>query len=93
MMNNDRILRTLTRELRKEDKIKHMTWSFWLMVAGLVFLPWIWAIASVFMIGLAKEVWDERYGSGFCFYDMLGNCIGMAGALLLGLPLLWMFGL
>jgi hypothetical protein len=42
----------------------------------------------VFVIGLLKECWDFRFGSGFCFYDMTGNLIGSLFGLVLGLPLI-----
>lgn len=76
-------------ELSKDDKKKHIAWSFWLLMVGLMWMPWPNALAAVFLIGLAKEIWDARYGSGFCLYDMAGNCVGMLGALLIGLPLNW----
>lgn len=80
-------LAALRTELRKEDKIKHMVWSFWLLLGGLMLWPLPVALLLVFLIGLAKEVWDKYYGSGFCFYDLAGNFVGMAAALLVGLPL------
>ena len=40
-----------------------------------------WALAGGGLAtGLGKEIWDACYGSGFCWYDMLGNAIGIAGA-------------
>lgn len=70
-------------KLREEDKIKHMVWSFWLTLAAwLVWSPLL-AFAVVFLLGLAKECWDARYGSGFCFFDMAGNLIGSVAGLLL----------
>ena len=75
----------LPAKLREEDKVKHMTWSFWLTLAAL----WVWpapiAFGAVFLIGLVKECWDFRYGSGFCMFDMAGNLIGSVIGLLFGL--------
>jgi hypothetical protein len=72
-------------KLREEDKVKHMTWSFWLTLAAL----WVWpasvAFGAVFLLGLAKECWDFRYGSGFCMFDMVGNLIGSATGIACGL--------
>lgn len=73
-------------KLREEDKVKHMVWSFWLTLTGLL----VWSIpvtfAGVFLLGLAKECWDFRYGSGFCLFDMTGNLIGsVAGLILVGI--------
>jgi hypothetical protein len=73
--------------MRERDKIQHLTLSFVLLLAALMLMPPALAIAGVFLIGLVKECWDERYGSGFCRYDMLGNLLGMAAALALWLPL------
>jgi hypothetical protein len=72
-------------KLREEDKVKHMVWSFLLTLTGLL----VWSVpvtfAGVFLLGLVKECWDFRYGSGFCFFDMMGNLIGsVAGLLLVG---------
>ena len=75
----------LPTKLREEDKIKHMVWSFWLMVAALVMWPALLALVAVFLLGLAKEFWDYRYGSGFCLFDMMGNLLGIAGGLVFGL--------
>jgi len=78
----------LSAKLREEDKVKHMVWSFFLTLAAL----WLWppekAFAAVFLIGLAKECWDLRFGSGFCFYDMAGNLIGSLAGLGFGLSVL-----
>ena len=74
----------LPTKLREEDKIKHMVWSFWLTLAALLLWSAPLAFTVVFLIGLSKELWDFRYGSGFCWYDMAGNLIGSAGGLLCG---------
>lgn len=42
-----------------------------------------WAFAAVFVLGLAKECWDIRFGSGFCLFDILANLLGSSFALLL----------
>lgn len=75
-------LMALPTKLREEDKVKHMVWSFWLMLAALILWPAQQAIAVVFLIGLAKEFWDARFGSGFCMFDMAGNVLGMIACLL-----------
>lgn len=67
-------------KLREEDKHQHIMWSFWLTLAARVLWPAPWALAAVLLVGLAKELWDSRFGSGFCWFDMVGNLIGiMAG--------------
>lgn len=72
----------LPTKLREEDKVKHMVWSFWLTLAALMVWPALLACAAVFLLGLAKECWDYRYGSGFCVFDMMGNFLGSLGGLL-----------
>ena len=85
-------LRAIPAKLHEEDKRKHAQWSFWLtLLAVLVMTPWE-AFVVVFLIGLAKEVWDRFYGSGFCFYDMIGNLVGSVAALAIVLPFLLWFG-
>ena len=71
-------------KLQEEDKRQHMRWSFFLMLGALVLLPAYLAFAAVFLIGLVKECWDFKYGSGFCLFDMTGNFIGIVGGLFFG---------
>ena len=71
-------------KLREEDKIKHMAWSFGLTLMALAVLSPVLAFGAVFLVGLAKECWDKYYGSGFCFYDMIGNLIGSLAGLFCG---------
>ena len=78
-------IRLLSVKLREEDKIKHMVWSFFLTLAALLVWPAHLAFAAVFLIGLIKECWDFRFGSGFCLFDMTGNLIGSLAALVVGL--------
>jgi hypothetical protein len=66
---------------REEDKIKHLTWSFWITVFALLFLSDVNSLLFAFSIGLSKEIWDHYYGSGFCLYDMTANCFGILLAL------------
>jgi|GEM_PF-4711650 len=35
-----------------------------------------WAIFFVMTIGLLKEIWDERFGSGFSLLDLAANAVG-----------------
>ncbi len=78
-------------KLREEDKIKHMVWSFWLTLLALMLWSAPLAFLAVFLLGLAKECWDARYGSGFCFFDMAGNLIGSTVGLLLMFVLAFAF--
>ena len=64
-------------KIREQDKIKHFAVCFLLQW---LFLPWMSLASSIVitsLIGLAKEFWDQRYGTGFCWYDMLANALGM----------------
>jgi hypothetical protein len=78
-------------KLREEDKVKHMVWSFWLTLAALLVWSAPLALTAVFVLGLAKECWDSRYGSGFCLFDMAGNCVGSLVGLLCGFGLSALF--
>lgn len=70
-------------KLREEDKGLHMSWSFWLMLAARLLWPAPWAFAAVLLLGLAKECWDSRFGSGFCLFDIFANVLGATLALVL----------
>lgn len=74
----------LPSKLREEDKVKHMVWSFWLTLVALALWPAYFAFFAVFLIGLAKELWDFRFGSGFCLFDMAGNVFGIAAGFFCG---------
>ncbi len=69
-------------KLRAEDKFNHIAWSFCLTLGALALLSPVLALGAVFLLGLAKEWWDKYYGSGFCFYDITGNLIGILAGLL-----------
>jgi hypothetical protein len=88
-----RFVRAVPARMREEDKRKHVAWSFWLILAALVFMPAAQAFVLVFLIGLAKEFWDHFYGSGFCLFDMLGNALGIFLALSLALVVSGVAGL
>ena len=74
-------LTRLCAKLKEEDKIKHIAWSFWLTLGALAVFSAPLAFSAVFLLGLAKECWDLRYGSGFCWFDMTGNLIGSVAGL------------
>ena len=72
----------LLAKLRETDKRKHFWVCFCLQ---LVFLPWLPLLESVglaLLIGTLKECWDQRYGSGFCWYDMLANILGIVAGVI-----------
>lgn len=76
-MSNVLSFRSLAGKLREHDKRQHF-WVCFLLQA--LFLPWLSILLSVLLallIGTGKECWDQLYGSGFCWYDMLANVLGI----------------
>lgn len=76
-MKGEGSYKALLVKLGETDKLKHFGVCF---VLQLVFLPWLSVLASIglaLLIGTLKECWDQRYGSGFCWYDMLANVLGI----------------
>jgi len=77
----------LLEKAKEEDKQQHFWYSFVILivVSACVNIPA--GLVITFLIGLVKEVWDHFYGSGFCWYDMLANCVGIlvAFSLLVGI--------
>jgi|TARA_B110001469_G_C9647911_1_gene328725 hypothetical protein len=74
---------TLHQLLKERDKQQHLKVCFGL---GLFFLPVIGlfnSIISIFLIGLIKELYDHYYGSGFCWYDMQSNMVGLILSILI----------
>ncbi|MBY4676797.1 YfiM family protein [Marinobacterium arenosum] len=67
-------------KLREEDKQQHFWYSFFILLGCSLVVPLPLALATTFLVGLAKEIWDHYRGSGFCWYDMLANLLGMAFA-------------
>lgn len=68
-------------KLREDDKRLHMAWSFWLTLSALLLWPLPWAFFAVFLVGVAKECWDSRFGSGFCVFDLFANLVGSSTAI------------
>lgn len=77
----------LLARLYEADKQLHIRWSFWLTLAAHLLWPLGWSVAAAFVLGLAKEFWDQRYGSGFCWIDIIGNLVGISGAIVVSLLL------
>lgn len=82
----------LPERLAEEDKVQHIVWSLLLMLQTLPLLSMIEAGLIVLAIGLVKEWWDIRWGNGFCLYDMVGNCIGIAAGALVHLLVVALMG-
>ena len=82
-MKGEGSYKTLLVKLKESDKLKHFWVCFFLQIA---FLPWLSVLASIglaLLIGILKECWDQRYGSGFCWYDMLANILGIAAGVII----------
>ena len=72
----------LLEKMRQADKLQHFCGSFILLLLAQMFLAPLVAALFTFAVGYVKELWDDRYGSGFCWYDMLANLLGIVTALL-----------
>ena len=69
--------------LHQKDKQQHIVVSFGIMESNLIVFGLAQSVFLTFAIGIGKEVWDEYYGSGFCWYDILGNTLGILVAITL----------
>jgi hypothetical protein len=76
------IMIELSRKFFEEDKQKHFYYSFFILLAAYCVLSLLWSIVFTTLVGVAKEIWDHYYGSGFCWWDLLANAIGMLAAAL-----------
>ena len=69
--------------LHQKDKQQHIVVSFCIMECNLIIFGLAQSVFLTFVIGFGKEVWDEYYGTGFCWYDILGNALGILVAIAL----------
>ena len=70
------------------DKRQHFCYSLAILLLLLFLLSWPVALISTVIIGLLKEIWDHYWGSGFCWYDMAANGLGIILGMLLALPVM-----
>lgn len=63
---------------RQRDKQQHFGLSVFIVLAALPWSGLALAIAISAAAGLAKEVWDHYYGTGFCPYDLLADAAGIS---------------
>jgi len=75
--------RTLSHAIHQDDKHQHLWYSCVILLILIPILGWHYSLIGTIILGLAKEIWDHFCGSGFCWYDMLANVLGI----LLGLML------
>jgi len=66
----------------QRDKQQHIAVCFCLLLVFSYLVPLWLAILLVLLIGLGKELWDKYYGTGFCWYDMQANIVGMCLAII-----------
>lgn len=69
--------------LREEDKQQHFLYSLVILLVSYSVLSLVWSLVVTLMVGLGKEIWDHYYGSGFCWWDLLANAVGIVVGLLL----------
>lgn len=74
---------TFVERMQQEDKAQHIICAFMMVVLLLPLLSVYRACALVFALGLVKEAWDSILGTGFCWYDVAANGIGVLFALTL----------
>jgi len=79
--------RAMWLRLQEEDKKQHYRYSLLILLASYCVLSLAWSIVLTLLVGLGKEIWDHYYGSGFCWWDMLANLLG----LVVGIALIAMF--
>ena len=65
----------------QEDKQQHFIVCFILTLGFLPYIGVIYTIVITLVIGFLKEIWDIYYGSGFCWFDMTANLLGIIAAL------------
>jgi uncharacterized BrkB/YihY/UPF0761 family membrane protein len=68
----------------QHDKRQHVACSFSIYIVLSMFAPVALALALTMLVGLLKEVWDKYFGTGFCYYDLLSNCVGVGLAVPIG---------
>ena len=81
---------TFTERMQQEDKAQHIICAFIVVVMLQPLMSVLWAGLAVFAMGLVKEAWDGSMGTGFCWYDIAANGVGIAFAACCLLPLILM---
>ena len=68
--------------MQQEDKAQHIICAFMSVLVLQLFLPMWQAAVAVFVAGLVKEAWDFAVGTGFCWYDITANTVGIVFTLI-----------
>jgi hypothetical protein len=76
-----RWLRLVFEKSIQEDKKQHFLVCFILMLGFLPYMSIIYSVIITLAIGFLKEIWDIYFGTGFCWFDMSANILGILGAL------------
>jgi len=72
----------------ERDKQQHFWLSMVIVLLALFIVGFGPAVLISASAGLAKEIWDHYYGSGFCRYDLLADALGIGAATLVWLWLM-----
>ena len=67
--------------LEHKDKLLHFLCSFFILHFFNAFLPLIFAILISVVFGIGKEIWDEKKHSGWDWYDLLADTLGIIFAI------------
>lgn len=61
----------------QDDKLLHFSFSCILLFGTTIFFPFIESLVIVISIGWLKEIWDEYYGNGWSWGDIIANIVGI----------------
>jgi|AntRauTorckE5430_2_1112549.scaffolds.fasta_scaffold08672_2 hypothetical protein len=75
-----RVYRSCLRFCSERDKQQHFWLSLAIVSLALLIVGFGPAVLISASAGLAKEIWDHYYGSGFCWYDLLADALGIGVA-------------
>jgi hypothetical protein len=76
--------RCMNKLVREQDKRRHVVCTMALMLYFyLTFGNLPVALGATLLTGWIKELFDERFGSGFCWYDIAANTVGATIACLM----------
>jgi len=76
-------VRHMQERIREEDKQQHFLYSLAILLLSYCVFSLTFSLVVTLLIGLGKEIWDHYYGSGFCYWDLLANVLGISTGLLL----------
>ena len=83
-----RVCSSCCRFCSERDKQQHFWLSLAIVSLALLIVGFGPAVLISASAGLAKEIWDHYYGSGFCRYDLLADALGIGAATLVWLWLM-----